>query len=213
MIKHNSFLFVIFFSRLIKTCLKWKKPICFVMTLFFVHCYLRNLFFEELSHFSKVSNYHIPTSEGVTYENLIRNNLTNGIVLSGNLNNGYGNKLFGLMSALIIAILTNSKIYSIWPNIDGFIEVPFHSTTFSEFENFSPVILVENLFYDKIHIPKMTSGWVFEREISKIIGTRILTNYSKYYYAKYDFFLMEICTNPIYYDKLILNRLVKNVNF
>lgn len=215
--EHNSPFIMSFKSRIRRICIKTNKykveiSIILCLTIVCVHYYNRIKYFDELTHFSRLVNISIQSSDNLTYENLIKHNLANKIVLSGRTGGGYGNKLYGFLSSLVIAILTNSKLYSIWPNIDQFIEVPFLKTTFTEFESFSSSILVENLIYDRINVPQMESPWVMERDMDKIVNKKLSSNHSIYYYDKYDFLLMEICTNPIYYDKLQLNNLVRHVN-
>lgn len=58
------------------------------------------------------------------------------VVFMGDIRPGYANKLYGFLSSLLIAILTDSALVVEWKDIEGFVEEPlwqafhrFNSTT------------------------------------------------------------------------------------
>ena len=137
-------------------------------------------------------------------------NLKIPLSINGNANGGYANKIYSMLSSLTIAILTNSEFKCLWTDIDKYIENPFNSS-FTDAKSFNIKSIASK---SKVFIPKTISAWAVKKNIKKIIKTKLPNEYSYFYYDSVNPFIFELCTNPIYYETLLLKNLVtsKTIN-
>ena len=131
------------------------------------------------------------------------------VSINGPTAGGYGNQLYSMLSSLTVAKLTDGKFICLWPNINEYIEEPFESS----FKNNNFDI---NKLANKtdIHVLGLTDGWTIKKNIKAIIKTKFPTEYSFFYYADIQAHFFELCTNPIYYERLLGHKLVtaKTIN-
>ncbi len=111
-----------------------------------------------------------------------------------------------MLTAMVIALLTDSAL-SIprWDHISDFIEEPFNSA-FTAFMNKSEF---DAEFQRETVMPiKYIQSTKKDKDIYKLIKTEIPTNVNRFNYVYCEPFFMEICSNPIYYEKLLSYQLV-----
>lgn len=137
---------------------------------------------------------------------LIHNSILNGkssIKISVNhyCNAGYANRLYSMLTSLVIALLTDSAFLVRWRYIDLHINEPFFKT----FHDFDIDLKRENVFK-----PVSKFAWSLKRNMDELANTYIPTNFSIYFYSSNEAYFFEICSNPQYYDKLFKYGLVNN---
>jgi hypothetical protein len=119
---------------------------------------------------------------------------------------GYGNKIYSMLSALTIAMITDSEFISLWPNIGEFIEEPFPNSFIA-----AKTIDIKKLEKtNSIYKPATKNAWHIKKDMAKIVNTTIPNNYSVYYYASIPAFFFELCTNKVYYKKLLTKNLTSS---
>ena len=127
------------------------------------------------------------------------------VSINGYTSAGYANKLYSMLSSLVIALLTDSAFIIRWKYISEFIEEPFNSTfaTFNSNNDF-------NADYKKktIHSISPKQSWQENKDLNTLINTSIPTNKHRFVYNQYNPLFFEICSNPIYYEKLKYYELV-----
>jgi hypothetical protein len=127
----------------------------------------------------------------------------NGYTMIG----GYANKLYSMLSSLVIALLTDSAIIIRWVHINSFIKEPFNMS----FYNFDIKKDEFNVEYNRslFYVPtKSEASWYFFKHMDLLIKTEIPMNFTRYHYWNYDPIFYEICSNPSYYSKLYYYGLV-----
>ena len=122
------------------------------------------------------------------------------ITINGYTQGGYANRLYSVISAILIAILTDSALIIQWKYIDIYIEEPFELA----FTNFYTGKNKKDDFY--MPIPK--ASWSVEKRINDIINVSLPTNRTKILYNELGAYFFELSTNPVYYNKLLCYGLV-----
>jgi hypothetical protein len=142
---------------------------------------------------------------------LIHYHIMNGslplkLSINGYTKCGYANKLYSMLTSLVIALLTDSAFIIRWEHIDSFIKEPFYKS----FYNFGHEKSYFNAEYFKknIYRPKALSAWALSRNMSVLIKTKVPLNMKRILYNDYDPYFFEICSNPIYFNKLLKYGLV-----
>ncbi len=118
------------------------------------------------------------------------------IVFSGEIKEGYGNRLYTFLSSLLIALLTDSALIVNWRGIEKYIEPPID------------ILYVKNAHgcsKSSKETPfemKAQYAWKSHKDINSIIKTEIPVNHNKFLYKSFDALYMEIACNPNYYEKI-----------
>jgi hypothetical protein len=122
----------------------------------------------------------------------------------------YGKMLYSFLTSLLIAILTDSALLLKWKHMDKYIEEPLYQT-FNQFDHVMNELNIEfnkkDIYYFKI---KSNSSLSHNEHMNDLRDTMIPNNYSRIYYESSEAYYFEICSNPIYYDKLLSFDLVRN---
>ena len=207
-----------------------------IVTLFFL-LYLSS--FKNENKIIDVKNIkNIKYSSRFNQYRIIHEKILNGSIspprlsINGFTEAGYGNKIYSMLTSMIIALLTDSALIIKWNDIDKYIEEPFKNTfnqnvylnLISNLDKRSKSMIVEMR-------PKLSKYmWIDEKEknLDEIIKTNLemiigdddknspidLIDYknNKGFQINYNniqplFF--EICSNPIYYSKLLEFNLTK----
>ncbi len=115
---------------------------------------------------------------------------------------GYGNRMYTVLSGLTISILTDRKVFIDWPEVKGFIKesVPFWSYRSNGKMNWARIKQLK---------PDVTNIWKPEKNIRKIIKTRVEYDQEEVLFGNNAAYFFEICSNPDYYEKLYQLGLVK----
>ena len=117
---------------------------------------------------------------------------------------GYCNGVYSLLSAFTIAILSERQYLIYWPDVENYIQEPFPNT----FINKSTL---HELRRNGTHWYRPCCyGWEKYKNM-KLIITRKLEQEEKQIinYSDIVAFFFEICSNPIYYDRLLSMGLVQ----
>ena len=127
------------------------------------------------------------------------------VSINGYTPGGYANKLYSMLSSLVIALLTDSALVIRWNYISEFVEEPFDSafSTFNLENNFNAEFKKETI---KEANPRQ--GWQKSKDLNTLVHAYIPMNKRRFIYNRYDPFFFEICSNPIYYEKLKYYQLV-----
>ena len=119
--------------------------------------------------------------------------------------NGYANQLYSFISALLIAIITDSQFVFENEFIKNYTNPPLKM-----FDNINEEIGLSIIQFKKsIYKVKAKQAWLPHKNIDDLTSTVIPDTFLRYIYDSPEAFFMEICTNPIYFDKLFSYNLVK----
>jgi len=126
------------------------------------------------------------------------------ISFNGQTAGGYGNKLYSFLSSLIIAILTESQIVLKWNHIDKYVKPPVNI-----FDNITENSGLNDAEFKSKSIYFVSSqAWSPTKNVELLMKTSVPTQkYLRYFYSSIDPFFMEICTNPLYFPKLLYYNL------
>ena len=113
-------------------------------------------------------------------------------IVSLNLQAGYGNHLYSILTSMTIALLSNRKLQMIWPDIEPFIVEPSKNAFIKNSNNKHYLIN-----------PKENSGYKLIKNIPTILSTNISFTDEIVFFDKGIAYFMEICSNPGYYKKLV----------
>ena len=118
---------------------------------------------------------------------------------------GYCNCVYSLLSAFAIAVLTDRQFLIYWPGIEKYIQEPFPNTFISD-------ATLRELRGNQTHwFSSGNYGWAQFKNIKYISSRRIghedkpIINYSNMVA-----FFFEVCSNPIYYERLLSVGLVSD---
>lgn len=139
------------------------------------------------------------------------------IVFNGHTGAGYANKLYSMLSAFTIAILTDSAFICEWNRIYKYIKPNFFLMFYKFRKNNE---LNSNYDTKSIYVFNTTnSSWSGQKSIRMIYNQTIplyikdqydqLVKINRYKYNRIEPLFFELCSNPIYYSKLLKYDLVK----
>ncbi len=142
----------------------------------------------------------------VIHEKIMNGRLPMKISVNGHTNAGYANRLYSMLSSLVIALVTDSAFIVRWTRISNHIREPFFKT----FHNFASEQNEFNIDYNPVNLlhPKDVAGWQLTRNMNKLIKTSLPTNRTRFLYKDIEGYFYELCTNPEYYDKFYYYDLV-----
>ncbi|CAF1088724.1 unnamed protein product [Brachionus calyciflorus] len=114
---------------------------------------------------------------------------------------GYGNKVYGLISALVIAIITDSAVLIDWPEAEKFIESPLKDT-FKKFNTTFQLSLGYTGNTSNYHQHALSQNdWIYEKRLEYLVNKSIPNDKIRYIYADIRPMWFTLCSNPIYYKK------------
>ena len=120
---------------------------------------------------------------------------------------GYGNNIYSMLSAFMIAVLTESALLIDWPEIDKYIEPPFN-LSFSRFHDSSELDLSQKSPPIFVVHPETENS--FRREKRLLIDISLPSSYySRLYLSHYTAYFFDICLNPAHGVKLAKLGLVR----
>ena len=121
---------------------------------------------------------------------------------------GYGNYLYAMTSSLVIAILTDSALIIQWPGISKFVDEPLLKT----FENFTQSNEFNTEYQNNtIYQVPLHQCWQAKKNYRGLINTEIPLEKSRYQFKHWAAYFLELCSNPIYWNKLKYYGLVNNL--
>jgi hypothetical protein len=144
----------------------------------------------------------------LNHKNIMQGKSDLKLVFEGYTSGGYCNKLYSLITSLLISILTKSALVIRWNDIDKYIEEPLYLSFFKFNENNE-----FNAQYrrDMIYYPQPSKyAWKKYKNMDELVKTTIFENRNRTLYNSNRPFFFEICTNPIYYDVFLEFGLAKS---
>lgn len=121
---------------------------------------------------------------------------------------GYGNNLYSLMTAFLVATITESALLIDWPQIKNYIKEPF-KMSFHKFNDSSPLDF--NQKQPRIYTINTSSinSWNYNKQL---IGDeiKIVGNYSRYYVSDIIPYFFDLLQNRAYAEKLVRYGYVSN---
>ena len=155
-------------------------------------------------------NSYDKLNEYVMFFNKNLKNTKNGtkkVMFCDPKSNGYGNRLYTFISCILVGILSDSLvILTAWNESRNFLELPFNPFYVTKENNY----LNPNFDKKKIHRFRVPYAWKAKKDINVLMKFEIPKDRTRYFYGTCDCLFMVVCTNPIYYKKLIYYNLVKN---
>jgi hypothetical protein len=140
------------------------------------------------------------------HESIMNGKLSIKISVNSEIPYGYGNRLYSLLSTMVIALVTDSALNVKWKMIDKYINEPFLKT----FYNFSNQSNEFNIEFNSTNVinPKSLWSWRPEKPMEKLIETSFPIDKTRFLYNDIDAYFFELCSNPDYYDKFFYYGLV-----
>ena len=142
----------------------------------------------------------------IIHENIMMG-LSKPIKLSvnGPTQTGYANKLYSVITSLVVAVLTDSAFLVRWENIDSYIREPFYKS----FHNFSNENNEFNIDYDSESVLTVNAKYptIKIKDIDNLTKTRIDDKFNRFVCKSIYLTFFEICSNPDY-EKLYQYGLV-----
>ena len=121
------------------------------------------------------------------------------VVFSKAHGEGYGNRLYNIISSLLIGVLTDSVVLiDVWSEIDKHIQIPydgFYKTNKSSSLN-------SNYKPEQIYLFRARNMWAYKKKIGLLMQTSIPRNLTRFMYISTHALFMEMCTNPAYFEKI-----------
>lgn len=116
------------------------------------------------------------------------------------LNYGYGNRIYTFLSSFTIALLSDSAFILIgWNDITNYIDFPFDPFD----ETYNNITKSHGL-----HKFDLKNLWKTNKNTKEVMSTHVPNKTIKSIYTDGSCYFMKICSNPIYYDKLLFYKLV-----
>ena len=125
--------------------------------------------------------------------------------INGHTAGGYANRLYSMLSSLVISLITDSALIIRWHHISQFVEEPLYSAFGNHTANNS-----FNADYkpETIHRMNARQSWQKSKEIDKLVRTFVPLTKRRIIYDAIEPLFFELCSNPIYYDKFMQYKLV-----
>ncbi|CAF0976282.1 unnamed protein product [Brachionus calyciflorus] len=114
---------------------------------------------------------------------------------------GYGNKIYTLISSMVVAIITDTAIKIEWPEIEQFIQCPLKDI----FKKYDSPNQDKRLRIN----PIADLDWKYEKSIENLKDIGIPLDMIEYKYINYEPLFFALCSNPSYHQKLLDYDLVK----
>ena len=130
------------------------------------------------------------------------------VSINGVIMNGYGNRMYSVLTSFVIAILTDRALVINWPSIYPFVKEPFYKA-FAHFDastsQFSAAYKPGELF----NLSWSHNNWKIKKKLSTLIATQVPVDKRRilYFHIEAEFFSM--CSNPMYFEKLFMYGLVE----
>lgn len=118
---------------------------------------------------------------------------------------GYGNQMYSIITAFVIAILDNRKLRIHWPDLVNIIEEPIEQNTYI-YNSY----LIPDLTYNVVKLRfKSNQSWLMKKDANKVIQTKVDYETPLLIHADGSLaYFFEICSNPKYFNKLLELNLV-----
>jgi hypothetical protein len=120
---------------------------------------------------------------------------------------GYGNRLYSLLSSLVIGILTKSQLVVRWHEIEAYVDLPINIFYNNLTQNQG---LEKEDFKKKFHQAKSIQSWWTIKKIDPLMKTHLPENALRYLFTEIGPYFMELCSNPKYFSKFVYYNLVTN---
>lgn len=178
---------------------------------FYFNITRRGFFPMYTSHLHDVSTAQ--KSEKKFFEiNNVENVSLNETVIFFNGNNnylGYGNRIYAMLSAMLVALLRDSVLIVDWKPIPDLIESPF-KVTFRNFTNHSYFDWTVNSTEPLVYIKTLTSNtWNSNKTL--LTNTQLPEiNAKRWIISDGNPYFFDLCQNSKYHEKLVDYQLVKN---
>jgi hypothetical protein len=136
------------------------------------------------------------------HENIINGISTPRVVFNGDIRPGYANRIYGLLTSFVVAILTDSALIIEWKNIDKFIEPPLLRT----YDKFNSTSLLNSEYKPSeiYNLPASTANtWVIEKHFKFYNKYSLPPNASRIRFKSNSALFFDLCTNEKYFPKII----------
>ena len=122
--------------------------------------------------------------------------------------NGYGNRMYSILTSFVIAILTDRALIIKWESMHPYIKEPFNMT-FYNFTGLQNEFNVDYKMNEVYNFTWSTNNWRINKTLNELVKTTIPDDKKRIYYHLVDAQFFSICSNPIYYEKLYETGLVE----
>ncbi len=129
------------------------------------------------------------------------------------INNGYGNRLYSFLTSFFIALLTNSQLVVRWKEIEPYVDLPIrvfdYNLTYDQ--GLEREMFAKNFLNIRVEKVNLSQCWSRTKNIDMLMKTTLPESSSfRYLYQETCPFFMELCSNPIYFNRFTHYNLVKN---
>ena len=184
-------------------CIFLKNPKKTFFLIFFLYTLLVTFFVilkRPINHNKLQNNNELLKN---SFANLIPNKTK--ITINFSPEEGYANKLYSYISSQLIAILTDTNLFVVWKirgsnlTINNYIEPPLN--------NRFTIINEQIKFNHDLCYLAPRQAWLLNKNTTLLTNTEIKKDCMIYTYPNISAYFMELCCNPVYYDKILKNNL------
>ena len=117
---------------------------------------------------------------------------------------GYGNQMYSVLTVFTIAFLTDRQPQFYMPRVRNLIKEPMPNAFLK-----GEYARISTRRYKKRIYGRSDNVWKMKKDIKSIINTRVDYAEPVIFYSDIIAYYFEICSNPVYYDKLQMLNLTK----
>lgn len=172
------------------------RPRNFFLIILIIFVILNFCWYYLNENFQAVKLELDPLDDYIKLHNLIRKKNSYKIVTCHDIRPGYANKIYNVLSGLMIAILSNSSFSIVWPELQQFVEPPLNDV-FKEPKLIKPI---------KIATPNSYS-WHYKKQVYGLLEQKI-PNGSHLIFQTNKAYFFYLVANPYFYSTLLRYKLV-----
>lgn len=152
------------------------------------------------------SNFHLRHKSIINGHHHHDNNTTKVVFLKVPRDVGYGNQVYIMLSAFLVALLTDSALLIDWKHIDKYVESPLEST-FKRIDDSSSLDFAQKSpRICEIRVETANSWSPFKK---LILDEEIPRNCTRYAVRGINAYFFDLAANPKYYEKLAEAKFVR----
>ncbi|CAF0917356.1 unnamed protein product, partial [Brachionus calyciflorus] len=163
--------------------------------------------YEELINFDKSFNVNTTLKKFNKYIK-IHNSIINSDeyvsknVIFAHTTNGYGNKIYAILTALVLGVLTESAVIIKWPGIEQFINTPLKNIFYDYPQTSQFNINYKNKSNNFYFQSDYEYSWKYKKNLDYLLNYDLKTNSNRIVIEKVDALFFPICAKEKNFQKL-----------
>ncbi|RNA13026.1 hypothetical protein BpHYR1_031704 [Brachionus plicatilis] len=139
--------------------------------------------------------------------NLASQSINKKVVFHKRLNSGgYGNSLYSMLSALLIAIISESALISDWEYIEYFVVPPLKNV----FHKYEPTSELNINFKTNYLLSTSKNAWIYDKNVDIYLENSLPRDQNRIQFESLSAYFFDVCAQPQNFDKLLEYKLASN---